>query len=229
MDQTRFQQQSLIFVATPKRHLSSQNLNGKMLWRPHQQFHIHTLWTSANNEYRNTHTTHHFPKQLHSFNVHHPNLQSDQGSNDKQSREETPTSWRYIRSQRDSSISWQRKMMCNKKSMQQPSQKRSWSHSSINDTKYNRPRAQQSTWYHHERRSESNFSTRCFSSSEKNRTWTIIQNVITPRQSKRPCVVLYNANNEFPKIREIKTKQRVKKRWSINSDHLVGLIIGQRK
>ena len=32
----------------------------------------------------------------------------------------------------------------------------------------------------------------------------ILQNVVTPRQSKRPYVVLYNAHNAFPKIREKK-------------------------
>ena len=34
------------------------------------------------------------------------------------------------------------------------------------------------------------------------------KNMATSRQSKRPCVVLYGANNTFPKIREIKRQNR---------------------
>ena len=117
--------------------------------------------------------------------------------------------------EKESSITWQRQIACsNKQFMQKQSKKINWSITSRSDTKDNRPRLQQTSWHHHERTSESNFSILYCSSTERNRTGTHNSKCVNSKAIKRPYIVLYNANNTFLKIRE---NRNFISNWTSNS------------
>ena len=78
------------------------------------------------------------------------------------------------------------------------------SHPERDDTTYYLFQLPQQTRYHHKRISQSNFTFGTIYLQKESGHGPKIQDVVVPRQTKRPCIVIYDSQKEFLNIWENK-------------------------